>query len=152
MNHLELKPAINDRAMCGPVRYLEIYIDGVSLRERFSRASGQIPEQISALGWEVAGAEAFAHGEFQRLLLAAPADLPDGRNSILICPLDGDVGCGAYSVRMECVDNTVIWREFGFENNYDPDARETEQYAHIGPFTFAWEQYTEELVRHRGAE
>lgn len=152
MNQFELKPARNGRAMGGPLNYLEIFVDGIPLQQYFVSSDGQPPDAISPLGWTASGAEAFAFEQFQRFLLAAPADLDDGRNTVLVCPLDGDPGCGAYSVRIEFGDGTVAWTDFGFENNYDPESRATEPYSHIGPFVFERTAYETELVRHRGAE
>ena len=149
MNRIELRPATNARAMCGEVAYLEIYVDGLLLREHFANSQGELPDAISPLGWPLKGAEAVTFGEYQRFLLAAPADLADGRNSVLVCPLDADPGCGAYSALIERDNECVVWRDFAYENNYDPESRETAPYAHVGPFTFDWDEYAAELVRNR---
>src|SRR4051812_29563503 len=101
MNRFELRQKRNERAMGGPLEYLEIFVDGVPLRQYFLGASDEFPESISPLGWTAPGTDAFAFEQFQRFLFAAPADLADGRNTVLVCPLDADPGCGAFSARFE---------------------------------------------------
>lgn len=141
---------MNDRMFKGGTRYLEIYVDEAPVQQFFSGRLGAFPEEISPLGWRVSGYENVTFEQFQRFLLAAPADLPDGRNSILVCPLCGDLGCGAFSSRFQLDGSRMIWSEFGYENSYDPESVDFSTYKELSPLVFDWAQYQAELVRHRG--
>ncbi len=35
-----------------------------------------------------------------------------------VCPECGDLGCGAISAVIEQVEDKIIWRDFGYQNNY----------------------------------
>ena len=131
-------------------KYLEIYIDGVPLQQMFAEPSGVLPDEISPLGWAVPGAEEFANEQFRRFLLMSPSDLPENRNSILVCPLDADLGCGAFSARFYRTDLFICWSDFGFEYSWVNDSIDLETYKHIAPFIFDWSQYEEELLSHSG--
>jgi hypothetical protein len=148
MNLLALIPMVNPRMMGGKTEYLEIQVDGVPLQQLFAGRLGSWPDRISPLGWRVPDVELYIKEQFQRFLLLAPPNLPDERNSILVCPLDGDLGCGAYSARFTRKGQQMIWSEFGYENNYDPESVDLETYKHIGPLTFDWAQYEKELLHH----
>jgi hypothetical protein len=37
-----------------------------------------------------------------------------------MCPLCGDLGCGAYSVEVVFGDDWVDWRSFGWQYDYEP--------------------------------
>lgn len=148
MNVMTLVPAINHQFMGDARNYLDIYIDGVPLRQKFAGRQGALPDNISPLGWAVSGAEEHTLKQFQRFLLMSPPDLADDRNSILICPLDGDLGCGAFSARFDRIDSTMRWSVFGYENNYDPESVNLERYKNIAPLIFYWAQYEKELLSH----
>lgn len=61
-----------------------------------------------------------------RHLIGEPhADLSvDGRAAVLVCPLCGDLGCGAILARIEIGSDVVVWHDFIYGNNYDPTADE----------------------------
>ena len=81
----------------------------------------------------------------RRLLLEEPADLPDNRRTLYICPECGDIGCGVVSLVIERVDKKIIWRDFGYENNYEGVVR-VEGFEEIGPFAFDPDEY-EKVIR-----
>ena len=57
-----------------------------------------------------------------------------GESASNVCSECGDIGCGAITAIIEITDKTVIWRDFGYENDYSqPDLF---NYKEIGPFTF----------------
>jgi hypothetical protein len=80
-----------------------------------------------------------------RLLLKDPADLPNDRRSLLVCGECGDIGCGAISIVIDTSENIVTWRDFGYENNYEPDVH-TEKLKELGPFEFAADEYKRKLL------
>jgi hypothetical protein len=81
-----------------------------------------------------------------RLLLTEKADLPNNRRSLFICSECGDLGCGAITAAMVKEHDTITWKDFGYENNYE-DAVLLEKYKSLGPFTFKTEQYEGTLLQ-----
>ena len=49
----------------------------------------------------------------RQLLGREPSEFPDGRVPLYVCPLCGDLGCGAISVKVSFQDGCVVWSEFG---------------------------------------
>ena len=84
--------------------------------------------------------------EFQRaldgLLLRGPADFADNRRAFYVCHMCGDLACGAHSVVIEESENTMIWRDFGWENSYE---NHVERDLGFGPLVFDKTQYIEAL-------
>jgi len=148
MNSLALTQKINTRieGMC--IQYLEIRVDDIPLQQYFAGRLGGLPDAISPLGWSTTDTERQIREDFDRFLLRAPSDLPNGRNSILVCPLDGDLGCGAYTARFTRDGSSIYWFEFGYENNYDLESLNIEWYSHMAPFVFDKSQYEKELLHH----
>lgn len=114
------------------VDFLDFVIDGVSL---FDRISGDF---ASCLGWFLPEQNEKA---FQRLLLIENADFPDDRRSLYVCPECGDLGCSAVSAVIERVEDAIIWRDFGYQNNYDENII-FDEYRDIGPFIFDADEYS----------
>src|SRR5438552_1945623 len=84
-----------------PLKYLDILVDGRPLAHFFAGRLGAAPDSISPLGPLESGMEQYRREQFERFLLERKPDLPDGRNSILVCPLCGDLGCDAHSARFQ---------------------------------------------------
>ena len=118
--------------------FLDFVIDGQSLTELVHS------DYVSALGWGDIEEQKKA---ILRLLLSAPSDLPNNRRSILVCPECGDIGCGALTAVIEEADGAIIWRDFGYENNYDDDSLDLERYKHLDSFAFDKHNYVRELQR-----
>lgn len=115
-----------------PLDYLDIIIDGQPLSAVICN------DMVSCLGWFIPTENAKA---VRRLLLEEVADLPNNRYSLYVCPECGDLGCGAVSLVVEQSGDQVIWRDFGYENNYEEEVR-TEGYEKLGPFVFERTEYT----------
>ena len=79
----------------------------------------------------------------RRLLAQEPGDASDGRVSLYNCPECGDLGCGAVTVRIDQTENE-IWRDFGFENNYESKMDRASLSA-VGPFHFDRRSYEAQL-------
>lgn len=97
-------------------------IDGVPLRDLAShRGPDPVPhEPVQEMTWLSEEAPAAAVQHLQRLLGQQPGDFPDGRVSVLVCPIDADIGCGAVSVELIMDADTVHWRNLAWENDYEP--------------------------------
>jgi hypothetical protein len=118
-----------------PRAFLDFVIDGQSLFRIFTERGF---DAISCLGWGPASERAKA---VARLLLTEPADLPCERRSLYVCHIDGDIACGAVTIKIENQGDTVAWRNFGFENNYDDEPLDLNTLSDVGPFIFDREQY-----------
>jgi hypothetical protein len=114
-----------------PRRFLDVVIDGQSLYELLNE------DKISPIGWSLPVENERATNRF---LLVEPADLPNDRRSIYVCPECADLGCGAVSAIIEEQADKFVWSDFGYQNNYDDDVY-FEGYEEIGPFIFDRSQY-----------
>jgi hypothetical protein len=122
--------------------YLDFIIDGLSLLE----ALGD-PDLVGCLGkgrnpiYEV--------GLVEQLLLWKPRELETGRCLLYVCPLCGDVGCGAITAEVEQEGDFYVWSQFGREVNYQYDDEplfNVVGYEAIGPFRFDKIQYRDALT------
>lgn len=68
------------------------------------------------------------------------SDLPDTesyRVVIYLCPECGDIGCGAYSVRIRSFGGEITWEQFAYENGYE----QPRIILDVGPFRFSSASY-----------
>lgn len=78
-----------------------------------------------------------------RLLGVLPGDYDDGRVSLLLCPVCGDLWCGALSMELTLLPQTVTWQKFGWQGDADDD--EPQPFPERS-FTFDRSEY-EQLLR-----
>lgn len=109
-------------------RYLDFIIDGQSLQDRFEPS-----DHVTGFGCWI---PEFERGYIQQLLARVPPESPTGRAPIYVCGECGDLGCGAITAVVERNTDGFIWREFVFENNYDPAMTDLDAYRGVGPFLF----------------
>ena len=134
---LQLRPKTRDGGMgVTPREFLDFVVDGQALSERIGG------DLVSCLGWLMTAENTRA---VHRLLREEPPDFPNDRRSLYICPECGDLGCGAVSVVIEKTGNTVVWRDFGYQNNYE-DTVNFAAYADLGSFVFERTEY-ENVIR-----
>src|SRR5918993_1933708 len=105
-------------------RFLDFVIDGVPLSSRLTVNS------ISPFGWLDAREQ---EASIDRLLGKSPPDMPNGRNTLYVCPECADIGCGAVTLLIQIEPNHITWADFGFENDYE-DVVQTLGFQDIGPF------------------
>ena len=115
--------------------YLDFMIDGVSLREMLKTTN------ITSLGWL---RSPWAERSVSRLLGKEPPDFADNRQSLYVCGECADLGCGAISVVIERTGDEIVWRDFGYQNNYD-ETVDLEAYEDVGPFRFGASVYEQAL-------
>src|SRR5215204_5050187 len=114
-----------------PRKFLDFVIDGESLYDKLG-------DVISPFGWFLPEQDQI---EVNRFLLIEQANFSEGRRSIYVCPECGDLGCGAVSAVIEQVGNRIVWRDFGYQNNYDGNVL-FDDYRELGPFAFDADEYT----------
>ena len=137
MNVLNLEPRLRESGNGATSReYLDFVIDGEPLSKRIGG------DLASCIGWFTPEENAKALG---RLLLEEPADFPNDRRSLYVCPECGDLGCGAVSVVIEAAGDQIIWRDFGFQNNYE-DKVDSRGFGGVGPLVFNKAEY-EAVIR-----
>lgn len=117
--------------------FLDFVVDGHSLYDMLVLSRRY--DLISGL-WLGSQALVPATQTVSRLLLLEPSDFPDDRRSLYVCPECGDLGCGAISIVVDCDADSVAWRNFGYENNYEPRAL-TSGFEDVGPFVFGYKEY-----------
>jgi hypothetical protein len=116
--------------------YLDFIVDGQPLSEMIGG------DLASCLGWFVPEENTKA---VRRLLLEEPPDFPNNRRSLYVCPECGDLGCGAVSAAIEQIGDKIIWRDFGYQNNYEDEVIFGE-YKNINPIAFNKAEY-EKIIR-----
>jgi len=119
--------------------FLDFVVDGRSLGELIKARKRDI---VSFLIADFAESET-ARG-VRRLLLQEPADLPNNRRSLYICPECGDLGCGAVTVEVIDTGDSFRWQRFGYENTWE-DKLDFSCFENVGPFAFEKSSYQLEL-------
>jgi len=99
-------------------------INGTALHDLVTlRGDTPIPHQrVKEMTWlcEQDPWPAGAVDNLRRLLGQQPGDFPDGRVSILVCPIDADLGCATLSVELVMDADMVQWRDLGWQVDYQP--------------------------------
>ena len=124
---------------CTERRFLDFVIDEVPLWSRLKF------DFISPFGWLSPEQH---EASINRFLRKAPADLPDGRIALYICPECGELDCGAVTMLVQREADVIVWKDFGVQNNYE-NVVHRDGLEDIGPFRFDVRQYYELFVRVR---
>jgi hypothetical protein len=135
----------------GPVRrsrrdYLDFVVDGESLGDQLAPVLGcaSLPADyvpVLVLDWPMG----FPAEDYGRLVGELPAPLPDGRVPLYICAECGDLGCGGITAVIERSADTVVWRDFGYQNDYEPfDVGDV--LPSVGPIVFDRPGYLDALA------
>jgi len=86
--------------------------------------------------------------DFDRLLGAPAPPQLQGRTAMYVCAECGDLGCGAVTAVVEVGSCEVVWRDFGYQNDYEPFAQDAVLRG-VGPFTFDRAAYSAVLSQFR---
>jgi hypothetical protein len=105
---------------------------------------GKPKDMVSVFYYEYAREETIKAAN--RLLLTESADLPADRRSLFICSECGDIGCGAITALVVRDGHSIVWKAFGYENNYEENIL-LDNYKQIGPFTFGLVHYERTLLQ-----
>jgi len=104
-------------------------------------------DYITPLGWGRAESQADAVAE---LLRKRKPSLTTGRHQLYICPECGDIGCGAVTASVEREREFIVWRDFGFENDYEEPR--LSEFTSIAPLYFEATAYWQALSSFRPHE
>ena len=113
---------------------VDFLVDETSLLHKLTKDDG---DHKDYMGCFVHGFPEANLAKRTTLLAASPAETEDGRFLLYVCPECGDIGCGAYAVKVRMTQGIVEWSEFAYVNGYEP-ARFIES---VGPFQFKPEEY-----------
>jgi len=125
-------------------------INGKTLRELIHTNDNAAPDLSTGLQ------SAFVIKErkmyINRLLGKTQADLASGRVALLVCPIDGDLECGAVGCRIKFnnIAKTVTWYDFAWDGNNDTGTDDDDEDAKVkglGSFTFDEQQYCELMLQ-----
>lgn len=83
------------------------------------------------------------HAEVGRLLLDTPSRLPGRRHPLYCCPECGDLSCGAVTAVIVRHDKHIIWRDFGWQDEDDPESRDS--LDNLGHYRFRVSEYRNAL-------
>lgn len=114
--------------------YIDFIVSGKSLGQLLG-----LPELdlIGTFGWSKN--KEYENRNIGEFLGLEKPELDTGRTSFYVCSECGDIGCGAITAKIEISDKDVIWKDFGYENNYsEPHLTD---YKEIGPFIFDKTEY-----------
>ncbi len=92
-------------------------VDGTPLRQLLDSGTLDGLKQETTHLTEHSDQDAVA--QIDRLLGHGPPDFEDGRVALLICPIDGDLDCGAITAAIVIEKDTVEWRDLGCQTTYD---------------------------------
>jgi len=119
-------------------KYIDFIVSGQSLGQIFGLPDFDL---IGNFGWSEN--KEYENKQIDEFLGLEKPELETGRTCFYVCPECGDIGCGAITAKIEMTDKNIIWKDFGYENNYsEPDLTD---YKEIGPFTFDKKQYCETI-------
>lgn len=119
-------------------KYIDFIVSGQSLGQLFGLPNFDF---IGTFGWS--DNKEYENKQIDEFLGLVKPELETGRTCLYVCPECGDIGCGAFTAKIEVIDTNVIWSDFGYENDYkEPNLTD---YKNLGPFIFDKKQYVETL-------
>src|SRR5690606_13449530 len=98
---------------------------------------------ISMLGWGMN--TDYEKGILREFLKQESPELETGRTIIYGCSECGDIGCGAITAEIIDDGDKIIWKDFGYENDYS--GFDLEDYRNISPFVFDKKKYFAEFEK-----
>lgn len=133
---LEFAPSLRkgERFSDGGYKTERHFLDVLVSRQSLWQLLGKPKDMVSAFcpDFDISGS-------ITSFLLEADNESPGTRRALFICPECGDFECGAITVVVERSDDRIVWRDFGYENGYEPPI--FDRYKEVGPFEFDREYY-----------
>lgn len=119
------------------ITYQDFIIDRQSLKIFLEKNSRRNIDNITPIGWDYNHRSVYA---IKLFLLQEESELLSGRCPVYVCNACGDLGCGAYTMNIIKKDNLIIWKDFGYENNYEDKIFMLDDFRSI-EFCFHYEEY-----------
>ncbi|MBL7931258.1 MAG: hypothetical protein JNL60_05135 [Bacteroidia bacterium] len=123
-------------------KYVDFIVSGQSLGQTFGLPDFDL---IGIFGWTENNDE--ENKQLDEFLGKRSSDLETGRTMFYVCPECGDIGCGAITAKIVMTENKVIWKDFGYENNYNEPT--LADYKAILPLEFDKADYVKTLEKLR---
>lgn len=117
-------------------KYIDFIVSGQSLGQLFGLPDLDL---IGTFGWT--DKKEYEYKKIDEFLGIEKTKLETGRTCFYVCPECGDIECGAITAKIEVTDNMIIWKDFGYENNYTE--LNLKDYKEVGPFYFEKASYFE---------
>lgn len=119
-------------------------VDGASLTEWIQSRMHEVDPiaPVEETIWLAGNAED-ARDRLDRLQGRLPADFDGQRVALLVCPVCGDLGCGAFSAELRPASGTVTWGDLGWEATSSDEPPFL--FAPTLSLTFDRDQYTRTL-------
>jgi hypothetical protein len=147
VNSIVLEPGVREEAgVAGGGRksrreYWEFVVDGEPLGARLGPMIGLSNVAVDfvpvlVLNWPIG----FPAQDFDPLIGRSVPPLPGSRVPLYVCAECGDLGCGAVTVIIDWTETNVVWRDFGYQNDYEPFT-EDDVFTGVGPFEFDRARY-----------
>lgn len=121
-------------------KYVDFVVSGQPLSEILHTKQS---DMISMFGWGIN--TDYEKRVIKEFLKQEPSELETGRTVIYGCSECGDIGCGAITAEIVDQGDMIIWKDFGYENNYS--GFDLEDYKHISPFVFDKKEYLSEFEK-----
>jgi hypothetical protein len=121
-------------------KYVDFIVSGRPLSEVFKTKEN---DMISMFGWGIN--TDYEKRTIKEFIKQESSELETGRTVIYGCSECGDIGCGAITAEIIDLGDKIIWKEFGYENNYS--VFDLDDYKHILPFLFDKKEYLEEFEK-----
>ena len=121
-------------------KYVDFIVSGQPLSDIFQTKAR---DMITMFGWS--SNTDYEKRTIKEFLKEEPAELETGRTIIYGCSECGDIGCGAITAEIIEIGDKIVWRNFGYENNYS--GFDLEDYKHIPQMEFDKTQYKKEFEK-----
>lgn len=125
-------------------RFLDFLVNGEDLARKVQSAGYDL---ISCLWLDNATAAPESVKAAQRLLGRVAGDAPHGRVTVHVCAECGDLGCGAITVRLEVIEDRVVWDDWGYQNNDEDEIFDLDDVRGLCRFVFDRPEYEHVLSR-----
>jgi len=128
------------------VSYDDFTVDGVRLFKILFAAHKPDDVTLFDAAWPEGAVK-----EVDELLGTRQPELDDGRVPLYVCAECADLGCGALTAEIERIDDLVIWKNFGWQNDYEDgwEVGEYQDLSSLAPITFERGQYERVLQEAR---
>lgn len=135
------------------VDFYDVLVNDRSLRELIIVPEEFAPLEFGATSLRDDLPPKAAIWQLDQLLGQKSGDFSDGRVALYLCPVDGDLWCGAVSVEIERTPESVTWQKLGWQQPEPLEGPEIGLF-HNESFTFDRRQYEDvfEALRFKYAE